>query len=179
MVAGLVEASLLKGLIAGMLGLVVTVLGNDPMMGVPRLTFGIPFLEGGVDFLPVLIGVFAFAQIMSDAEKMGGTAAHRARRSAPLRCSPCRTEGDLGNPVAAVPAAMDLVHRRLDRRAAGDRRQRGKHDGLRPGEEVLASARRNSAPAFPRASSPPKPRTTPTSAARSSRSWRSAFPAMR
>jgi putative tricarboxylic transport membrane protein len=42
-------------------------------MGVPRLTFGIPFLEGGVEFLPVLIGVFAFAQIMTDAEKMGGT----------------------------------------------------------------------------------------------------------
>ena len=73
MVAGLVEASLLKGLIAGMLGLVVTVLGNDPMMGAPRLTFGIPFLEGGVNFLPVLIGVFAFSQIMTDAEKMGGT----------------------------------------------------------------------------------------------------------
>ncbi|MEO8186113.1 MAG: tripartite tricarboxylate transporter permease [Burkholderiaceae bacterium] len=73
MVAGLVEASLLKGLLAGMLGLVVTVLGNDPMMGVQRLTFGIPFLEGGVEFLPVLIGVFAFAQIMTDAERMGGT----------------------------------------------------------------------------------------------------------
>ena len=73
MVAGLVESSLLKGLIAGMLGLVVTVLGNDPMMGSPRLTFGIPFLEGGIDFLPVLIGVFAFSQIMTDAEKMGGT----------------------------------------------------------------------------------------------------------
>jgi putative tricarboxylic transport membrane protein len=72
MVAGLVESSLLKGLIAGMLGLVVTVLGNDPMMGAPRLTFGIPFLEGGIEFLPVLIGVFAFAQIMTDAEKMGG-----------------------------------------------------------------------------------------------------------
>ena len=72
MVAGLVESSLLKGLIAGMLGLVVTVLGNDPMMGAPRLTFGIPLLEGGVEFLPVLIGVFAFAQIMSDVEKMGG-----------------------------------------------------------------------------------------------------------
>ena len=26
---------------------------------------------GGVEFLPVLIGVFAFAQIMTDAEKMG------------------------------------------------------------------------------------------------------------
>src|SRR5512134_2835290 len=72
MVAGLVESSLLKGLVAGMLGLVVTVLGNDPMMGAPRLTFGIAFLEGGIQFLPVLIGVFAFAQIMSDLERLGG-----------------------------------------------------------------------------------------------------------
>ena len=43
---------------------VVTVLGNDPMMGAPRLTLGIGFLEGGIALLPVLIGVFAFAQIM-------------------------------------------------------------------------------------------------------------------
>src|SRR5688572_1272979 len=72
MVAGLAEASLLKGLLAGMLGLVVTVLGADPMMGGKRLTFGMGFLEGGIEFLPVLIGVFAFAQIMSDIEKTGG-----------------------------------------------------------------------------------------------------------
>ena len=72
MVAGLAEASLLKGLVSGMIGLVVTVLGNDPVMGAPRLTFGLRVLEGGIDFLPVLIGVFAFAQIMSDVEKAGG-----------------------------------------------------------------------------------------------------------
>src|SRR5512134_906852 len=72
MVAGLVEASLLKGLIAGALGLVVTVLGNDPVMGQERLTLGIPFLRGGVDFLPVLIGVFAFAQIMTELERGAG-----------------------------------------------------------------------------------------------------------
>ncbi|HYC38355.1 MAG TPA: tripartite tricarboxylate transporter permease [Usitatibacter sp.] len=70
MVAGLVESSLLKGLIAGMLGLVVTVLGNDPMMGAPRLTLGVGFIEGGIAFLPVLIGVFAFGQVMGDVEKM-------------------------------------------------------------------------------------------------------------
>ena len=52
----------------------MTVLGNDPVLGSERLTFGIPWLEGGVPFLPVLIGVFAFAQIMSDVEKMGGAA---------------------------------------------------------------------------------------------------------
>ena len=78
MVAGLVEASLLKGLLAGMLGLIVTVLGNDPMLGAPRLTLGITFLEGGVPFLPVLIGVFAFAQIMSDLEKGPGSGAAKA-----------------------------------------------------------------------------------------------------
>ena len=77
MVAGLVESSLAKGLLAGVLGLVVTVLGNDPMMGAPRLTLGIEFLEGGIQFLPVLIGVFAFAQIMGDVEQMG-----RANRAA-------------------------------------------------------------------------------------------------
>jgi putative tricarboxylic transport membrane protein len=72
MVAGLVESSLAKGLVAGGLGLVVTILGNDPVMGQKRLTLGIPTLEGGIDFLPVLIGVFAFAQIMSETERMGG-----------------------------------------------------------------------------------------------------------
>ena len=75
MVAGLVESSVLKGFVSGMLGLIVTVLGNDPVMGQERLTLGVPFLKGGVDFLPVLIGVFAFAQIMGELERMGGGAA--------------------------------------------------------------------------------------------------------
>lgn len=61
MVAGLTEASLVKGLAAGAIGLILTALGNDPVLGKPRLTLGIEFIEGGVPFLPVLIGVFAFA----------------------------------------------------------------------------------------------------------------------
>jgi putative tricarboxylic transport membrane protein len=72
MVAGLTGASITLGLLSGAIGLVVTVMGSDPVMGAPRLTLGIRFLEGGIPFLPVLIGVFAFAQIMSDVEKMGG-----------------------------------------------------------------------------------------------------------
>jgi putative tricarboxylic transport membrane protein len=73
MVAGLVESSLIKGLLSGALGCVVTILGNDPVMGQPRLTLGIAWLEGGIPFLPVLIGVFAFAQIMTEVERMGST----------------------------------------------------------------------------------------------------------
>ncbi|MEW6690054.1 MAG: tripartite tricarboxylate transporter permease [Pseudomonadota bacterium] len=88
MVAGLVGASLLKGLIAGMLGLVVTVLGSDPVMGQERLTLGIGTLAGGIPFLPVLIGVFAFSQIMGDLERHGGAShAAAAIRSASLAAS--------------------------------------------------------------------------------------------
>src|SRR5512147_2527089 len=78
MVAGLVEASLVKGLLSGALGLIVTVLGADPVMGQSRLSLGIGFIEGGIDFLPVLIGVFAFAQIMGEIERTGGAASIEA-----------------------------------------------------------------------------------------------------
>jgi putative tricarboxylic transport membrane protein len=72
MVAGLTEASLLKGLLSGTIGLAITVIGSDPIMAVPRLTMGSEFLRGGFQFLPILIGIFAFAQIMTDIEKMDG-----------------------------------------------------------------------------------------------------------
>jgi putative tricarboxylic transport membrane protein len=85
-----------------MLGLVVTVLGNDPMMGGKRLTLGIPFLEGGIEFLPVLIGVFAFAQIMTDVEKMrgAGRAAQALGTVAGLAVSHLKVIGEiLGRPI--------------------------------------------------------------------------------
>jgi putative tricarboxylic transport membrane protein len=73
MVAGLTEQSLLKGLLAGTVGMLITVIGSDPIMAVPRFTFGTDFLRAGFQFLPVLIGVFAFAQIMTDLERMAST----------------------------------------------------------------------------------------------------------
>ena len=72
MVAGLTEHSLLKGFLSGAIGLVITVIGTDPIMAIPRFTFGTEFLHAGFQFLPVLIGIFAFAQIMTDLEKMAG-----------------------------------------------------------------------------------------------------------
>ncbi|HEU5016744.1 MAG TPA: tripartite tricarboxylate transporter permease [Pseudolabrys sp.] len=70
MVAGLVGKSVVKGLLSGAIGLVVTVIGPDPILGTQRLTMGFHFLEGGLPFLPVLIGVFAFAQLMPDVEQI-------------------------------------------------------------------------------------------------------------
>ena len=70
MVAGLTESSLVKGLLATAIGLLITVIGSDPIGNVARFTFGSEFVASGFPFLPVLIGVFAFAQIMSDIEKV-------------------------------------------------------------------------------------------------------------
>jgi putative tricarboxylic transport membrane protein len=71
-VASLSEQSLVKGLIASTFGLLVTAIGTDPLMAIPRLTFGWEFLRTGFPFLPILIGVFGLSQIMSDLEKSGG-----------------------------------------------------------------------------------------------------------
>ncbi len=64
--ASLAGKNLLKGLIAGLVGLLITAMGEDETSGVARFTFGIDDLRQGFDFLPVLVGLFAFSQLLSD-----------------------------------------------------------------------------------------------------------------
>ncbi|MEX2617842.1 MAG: tripartite tricarboxylate transporter permease [Alphaproteobacteria bacterium] len=66
LIASVSEGSLLKGLISGFLGMLVAIPGVDPAGGSMRLTFGFQELTGGLGLLPVLIGVFAVGQIISD-----------------------------------------------------------------------------------------------------------------
>ncbi len=68
-VSSLSEQSLLKGLVAAAVGLFLTVVGSDPLMGVPRFTFGSEYLRTGFPFLAVLVGVYAFAQLMRELER--------------------------------------------------------------------------------------------------------------
>jgi len=66
--ASLAGENMLKGLIAGIGGLLVATIGEDDINGVARLNFGIETLESGFQFLPVLIGLFAFSQLLSDVK---------------------------------------------------------------------------------------------------------------
>lgn len=68
-IAGVSGGAMLKGLIAGLLGLVLGMVGSDPLFGTPRMTFGISALKGGIDFIPLLIGIFAISQLMGDLEE--------------------------------------------------------------------------------------------------------------
>ena len=62
----LAGADMVKGLIAGLIGLFLATVGEYDLNGVDRFTFGSDFLQGGFAFLPVLIGLFAFSQLMAD-----------------------------------------------------------------------------------------------------------------
>ena len=66
--ASLSGNNLIKGLIAGALGLLVATVGSDEINGVERFSFGFEPLEQGFAFLPVLVGLFAFSQLLSDVQ---------------------------------------------------------------------------------------------------------------
>jgi putative tricarboxylic transport membrane protein len=78
MVVGLAEVSMVKSLISAAVGLMITAVGTDPIGAVPRFTFGFELISGGFPFLPVLIGLFAFSQLMTDIEKSGTSPTHPA-----------------------------------------------------------------------------------------------------
>lgn len=63
-IVSLSEASLSKGLLAGLFGLLLTTIGLDPVMGLQRYTFGSAGLMTGIGMMPVMIGMFALPEIM-------------------------------------------------------------------------------------------------------------------
>ena len=56
--------SVIKGLAAGVLGLMVATIGTDPISGVPRFTFGSPELLDGVAPILVMVGLFAVSELL-------------------------------------------------------------------------------------------------------------------
>jgi putative tricarboxylic transport membrane protein len=73
LIASLSEGSFLKGLSAGLLGMLVSYPGIDESSGIMRLTFGITALEGGFHNLPVILGMFAVSQVVADALNIEGS----------------------------------------------------------------------------------------------------------
>jgi len=70
------QGNMIKGLIAGFLGMLVSLPGIDPIGGNYRFTFGIPELRDGFQLLPVLVGLFAGNQVLAEVlrapDAMGG-----------------------------------------------------------------------------------------------------------
>jgi len=71
LIASVSGKSLLKGALAGFLGILVSMPGFSQATGDIRLTFGFSQLNDGFKLLPVLIGLFAVSQAMKEILKIG------------------------------------------------------------------------------------------------------------
>ena len=68
LVTGLSGRSLLAALVMTLFGLMLSMIGMDPVRGAPRFTFGIPPLYDGVGFIPVVMGLFGVGEILLSME---------------------------------------------------------------------------------------------------------------
>jgi TctA family transporter len=77
------RSSPVKAIASMLIGLLIACIGLENPSGVPRFTFGLPDLLGGIEPLPALVGVFALAEVM------------RAMTSAPPHPIPRRKFGSI------------------------------------------------------------------------------------
>ena len=70
-VVGLVSKDIIKGLIAAVIGVLLAMVGMDPVMGINRFTLGMWQLGAGFPILATLMGFFAFAEILTQLKSLG------------------------------------------------------------------------------------------------------------
>ncbi len=82
------NSSLLKALIAGLLGMIIALVGTDDMSGSLRYTMGFVELIDGINFMPALIGLFSMIQMLELAgmreHQIDTSALNRAQKSEPM-----------------------------------------------------------------------------------------------
>ena len=65
------EGKVLKGFVAMFLGLLISTIGIDSLSGVHRFTFGLMELQGGIDFLIAIIGIYALGEVFESLKSIG------------------------------------------------------------------------------------------------------------
>ena len=170
MVVLLAGRSLIKALLAMLVGLWLASIGTDLFTAQARFTFGQIELLGGIDFMVVAIGVFAIGEVLAsieageDAQMLPVPKGLRNLLPTCEELKACRfafVNGSVIGFLLGVPAGRRRDHRVVHL--------------LRHREGGVAATRRNSATARPRAWRRRRAPTTPTPAARWCRCSRSAF----
>ena len=62
-----VAKSILKGFIAACIGLMLATVGMDPLVSVERFSYGNYDLLGGINYIPVVIGLFGLCEVFTQA----------------------------------------------------------------------------------------------------------------
>lgn len=61
--------NLLKGVLVGLVSLLIATVGQDPILGFPRFTSGLYQLTSGAEVVPVLIGIFSLPEVFKMLEE--------------------------------------------------------------------------------------------------------------
>lgn len=72
-IASVSRGSMIKGLLAGMVGLFLAAIGSDPITGDLRFDFGYFPLSAGIALVPAVVGLFALSEVLIRAWRPGGT----------------------------------------------------------------------------------------------------------
>jgi putative tricarboxylic transport membrane protein len=89
MMASLSRESLLRGLVAGVLGLMISTVGTDPVTGLSRFTFESPELLSGIPTILVMMGLYATSELFAQSGEpaSGEIPQERARIRFPSRAT--------------------------------------------------------------------------------------------
>ena len=72
-----------KGITIGLLGILISTIGLDPILSVKRFTFGSTNLIAGINFLPVMIGMFGLGEVLTQIfERKASTDEEEERQKA-------------------------------------------------------------------------------------------------
>jgi putative tricarboxylic transport membrane protein len=64
------SSDILKGVLVGCFGMLLSTIGSDPIGGVQRFTFGMTGFSDGIAFIPALIGLFAISEVLIQIERV-------------------------------------------------------------------------------------------------------------
>lgn len=103
--------NILKGLLSVAFGLVIAMVGRDPMSAVGRFDFGLPALRTGIDTVPVVLGLLAVSEIFRSMRQSFKWESHTASFSPEFptlkdirRSAPSILGGTvIGSLVGAIP----------------------------------------------------------------------------
>lgn len=68
-IVNLSGTSIIKALIMGCMGFLVSMVGLGPASGIPRLTFGSDTLTGGIEMISIIIGLFSITEVLKGIEE--------------------------------------------------------------------------------------------------------------
>lgn len=71
LIGSVIGNSIIKGLASAALGILLNVVGLDPITSEGRFTFGMHELSGGIGLVPVMIGIFVLGEVFAQLGQVG------------------------------------------------------------------------------------------------------------